>query len=107
MLSDKQYLDRLNALILLRQQGYYPQARAVAEDLLKHRPEESSVWHQWGQIATAGGEAQAAVDCFGRSLQLLRAHGAVATHALQFQATSLGYAQSLMRLGRVEEADRK
>src|SRR5580698_5263236 len=104
ILTDKQYLDRLNALILLRQQGYYKQARSIAEDLLKYRVEESSIWHQWGQIATAIGEPEAAVDYFGRSLRLMREHGTLATHALQFQATALGYAQSLMRLGRFEEA---
>jgi hypothetical protein len=104
ILTDKQYLDRLNALILLRQQGYYKQARSIAEDLLKYRVEESSIWHQWGQIATAVGEPEAAVDYFGRSLRLMREHGTLATHALQFQATALGYAQSLMRIGRFEEA---
>ena len=103
-LTDQQYLDRLQGVILLRQQGYYPQARAVAEDLLKYRVEESSLWHQWGQIATAIGEPEAAVDYFGRSLRLMREHGTLATHALQFQAAALGYAQSLMRLGRFEEA---
>lgn len=104
MLTDKQYLDRIQSCILLRQQGYYSAASQVSMDLLRHRPDESSLWHQLGQIATANGDADAALAAFGRALHLLRAHGAVATHAAQFQATSLGYAQSLMRLGRFEEA---
>lgn len=104
-LTDKQYKDRLNAVILLRQQGYYEQAASVASDLLRLRPGESSVWHQLGQIATSLGDVPvSAADAFGNALKLLREHGALETHALQFQATSLGYGQSLMRLGRFSEA---
>lgn len=103
-LTDKQYKDRLSAVILLRQQGYYTQAREVAGHLLQLRPEESSIWHQLAQIATATGDAQRAVHGFGKALELLRAHGALETHAAQFQAASLGYGQSLMRLGRFAEA---
>jgi tetratricopeptide (TPR) repeat protein len=103
-LTDKQYLDRLNAVILLRQQGYYTEAAHVAIDLQSRRPQESGVHHQLGQIHTALGNAQGAVDEFGEALRLMREHGALSTHALQFQATALGYGQSLMRLGRFEEA---
>lgn len=104
VLTDKQYLDRLNACILLRQQGYYSQAWYVADDLLRYRPLESSIHHQLGQIHTATGNATGALDEFGCALRLMREHGALSTHALQFQAAALGYAQSLMRLGRFEEA---
>jgi hypothetical protein len=103
-ITDKQYLDRLQAAILLRQQGYYDQAEEIALDLVRFRPDESSLWHQMGQIHTARGNASLAVYGFGRALDLLRSKGALATHASQFQATSLGYAQSLMRLGRFAEA---
>jgi len=103
-LTDKQYLDRIQAAILLRQQGYYDQATHVIRDLMSVRPTESSVWHQAGQIATATGDAEGAVTGFGQSLKLLKEHGALATHALQFQASALGYGQSLMRLGRFSEA---
>ena len=103
-LTDKQYLDRLNACILLRQQGYYPEALRVARDLLRYRPEESSLWHQLGQIATAQGESEGAIIGFGRAMLLLREHGSVSTHAHQFQTSCLGYAQSLMRVGRLAEA---
>ena len=68
------------------------------------RPEESSVWHTLGQIATSTGDWQAALDCFGNALRLLVEHGTVSTHASQYQATALGYAQSLMRFGRFGEA---
>jgi hypothetical protein len=103
-LTDKQYTDRLSAAINLRQQGYYSQAGFVIRDLLQLRPEESSVWHQVGQLATVTGDAEGAVTGFGRSLELLREHGSLQTHTLQFQATSLGYGQSLMRLGHFGEA---
>jgi hypothetical protein len=103
-LTDKQYMDRLLSVILLRQQGYYEQAETIARDLMIRRPEESSLHHQLGQIATAIGYADVAVEEFGYALRLMREHGTLATHALQFQATALGYAQSLMRLGRFEEA---
>ena len=103
-LTDKQYLDRLQGVILLRQQGYYEQAEVVARDLMVRRPYESSLHHQLGQIATALGLADNAVEEFGYALRLMREHGSLATHALQFQAAALGYAQSLMRVGRFEEA---
>src|SRR5665213_3070021 len=103
-LKDEQYLERLSAAINLRRQGYYPEALKVARDLVKLRPEESSVWHTLGQIATSTGDWQAALDCFGNALRLLVEHGTVSTHANQYQATALGYAQSLMRFGRFGEA---
>ena len=103
-LKDEQYLERLSAAINLRRQGYYPEALKVARDLVKMRPEESSVWHTLGQIATSTGDWQAALDCFANALRLLVEHGTVSTHASQYQATALGYAQSLMRFGRFGEA---
>ena len=103
-LKDEQYLERLSAAINLRRQGYYPEALKVARDLVKLRPDESSVWHTLGQIATSTGDWQAALDCFGNALRLLVEHGTVSTHANQYQATALGYAQSLMRFGRFGEA---
>jgi tetratricopeptide (TPR) repeat protein len=103
-LKDEQYLERLTAAINLRRQGYYPEALKVARDLVKMRPEESSVWHTLGQIATSTGDWQAALDCFANALRLLVEHGTVSTHANQYQATALGYAQSLMRFGRFGEA---
>ena len=103
-LKDEQYLERLSAAINLRRQGYYPEALKVARDLVKMRPEESSVWHTLGQIATSTGDWQAALDCFANALRLLVEHGTVSTHANQYQATALGYAQSLMRFGRFGEA---
>lgn len=103
-LKDEQYLERLSAVINLRRQGYYPEALKVARDLVKLRPEESSVWHTLGQIATSMGDWQDALDCFANALRLLVEHGTVSTHANQYQATALGYAQSLMRFGRFGEA---
>jgi hypothetical protein len=103
-LKDEQYLERLSAAINLRRQGYYPEALKVARDLVKLRPEESSVWHTLGQIATSTGQWQDALDCFANALRLLVEHGTVSTHANQYQATALGYAQSLMRFGRFGEA---
>ena len=66
-LKDEQYLERLSAAINLRRQGYYPEALKVARDLVKMRPEESSVWHTLGQIATSTGDWQAALDCFANA----------------------------------------
>ena len=103
-LKDEQYLERLSAAINLRRQGYYPEALKVARDLVKMRPEESSVWHTLGQIATSTGDWQDALDYFANALRLLVEHGTVSTHASQYQATALGYAQSLMRFGRFGEA---
>ena len=103
-LKDEQYLERLSAAINLRRQGYYPEALKVARDLVKMRPEESSVWHTLGQIATSMGQWRDALDCFANALRLLVEHGTVSTHANQYQATALGYAQSLMRFGRFGEA---
>ncbi len=103
-LKDEQYLERLTASINLRRQGYYPEALKVARDLVKLRPDESSVWHTLGQIATSTGQWQDALDCFANALRLLVEHGTVSTHANQYQATALGYAQSLMRFGRFGEA---
>ena len=103
-ITDKQFKERIAAVILLRKQGYYEQARSVAMDLVQIRSSESAVFHQLGQIWTSIGEWQAALECFGQALYLLRAHGTAETHGAPFQATALGYAQSLMRLGRFDEA---
>jgi tetratricopeptide (TPR) repeat protein len=103
-ITDKQFKERIAAVILLRQQGYYEQARSVAMDLVQIRSSESAIFHQLGQIWTSIGEWQAALECFAQALYLLRAHVTAETHGAPFQATALGYAQSLMRLGRFEEA---
>jgi hypothetical protein len=104
VLTDKQFLDRLQACILLRQQGYYSMASMVAKELCDTRPYESAVWHQIGQISTVRGMSDAALHSFAIALKLLQDHTTMETHSAAFQATSLGYAQSLMRLGRFDEA---
>lgn len=111
-LTDKQYLYRLQACVLLRQQGYLQMAADLALDLSLVRDKESSIWHQKGQIFTATGDFNqdkdsdigAAGECFREALRLLREHCTPETHMAQFQASALGYAQSLMRLGRFSEA---
>ena len=67
-ITDKQFKERIAAVILLRKQGYYEQARSVAMDLVQIRSSESAVFHQLGQIWTSIGEWQAALECFGQAL---------------------------------------
>ena len=103
-LSDQQFKDRLQAAILLRQQGYYDAARQVAMDLVKIRPLESSVWHTLGQIWTAIGEFDAAYSSHAEAYRLIREHGVPSTHLEAFQNCAMGYAQAAMRFGRFRDA---
>lgn len=97
---DQQFLTRLQLAVDLRRQGYYDMARQVAMELGQSRPEESAVWHTLGQIWTDLGEFDMALQCCEESYRLLKLHGAVTTHASQFQSVALALAQARMRYGR-------
>jgi len=101
---DQQFLARLQLAVDLRRQGYYDMARVIAMELAQARPQEASVWHTLGQIWTDIGEFDVALQCCEESYRLLKLHGEVTTHAMQFQAVALALAQARMRYGRFDEA---
>jgi hypothetical protein len=102
------YLERLQAGVLLRRQGYYDLAGKVATDLIGSYPQESSVWHLRSQIWTDIGEFDSALRCAQRAIGMLKANstGELADtpkfrHQIQTLSMSLGVA--LMRYARFEE----
>jgi len=102
-ITDAQYLDRLKAANLLRAQGFYPEAETMLRSLFRERPEESSLFHSFGQFSTMIGRFEEAEWAHKYALDLLKAHGTKETHLQYFQPMALGLAQARMRLGKFDD----
>lgn len=96
--------DKLQLAVDLRRQGYYDMSRQIALELCGKQPQSYSVWHTLGQTWTDSGEFDKALQCCERSYALLKRHGAVSTHARQFQTIALALAQARMRFGMFDTA---
>ena len=101
-MTDEQYIEAQATAVNLRRAGRYVEARAIAMEIAKVRPLESSVWHTLGQLWTDIGEFSAALECNQEAYRLVSQMPRAPLE--QIQTISLGLAVSLMRFGRFEEA---
>ncbi len=101
-MTDEQFLERLSLAVGLRKTGYYKMAEQLTDDLVKVRPNESSLWHTRGQIHTELGEFDAALADHHRTLDIMDELPYISRE--QFQMASMAYGQCLMRQERFLEA---
>lgn len=103
-LTDAQYLERLDAAVKLRRQGFLQIALEVTRSLLPEREKEPAVWHTLGQIQTDLGRFDSALRYHQTAAQLIQEHGDLnnGERFSTYQTIALGLACALLRHGQFE-----